>query len=193
MEEELAQKRAIRTEERQERGTGVGHFSVWILILVIVILVAIWWFWGIAKLQPTTPTPDDPGVDFTPLYDDFASYPEETWFETPENIQATLCGTPYHYRVYLSSGELYFDGRGGEGRGDEKFPPSSFSSSFPSPSLSSFSSPPSPPAGYVEYIQAAALGDGALVRDGMRNVAIKVTGAGLWGVRIVHISAPCTF
>lgn len=138
----------------------VPRWAVVVIILVIVVLVAVWWFRGIAIQQPTTPTPA--GADFQPLIDDFESYPTSTWFGTEAELQHALSCSKYRYRIMLSDGSIFYDNR----------------PKLPSEEL--FST--------VEYVQAAAIGQGAVVRDFSRNLAERVSTKSI--VRIVHVSAP---
>jgi hypothetical protein len=150
---------------------------VWVLIAVVILMVAIWWFWGIAKQQPTPASSNTQvGADFQPLVDSFNSYPEATWFGTPEELECTLYSSPYRYRILLSSGRLYYDSRDGDCKGCGYSPGGKNEA---------------PLSSSVEYAQASAVGDSALVRDGQKMVAIRVVSPeDTSNVRIIHISAP---
>lgn len=131
----------------------------WLIIVVIVAFVTIWWFYGVLTKRPAS-TPIS--ANFEPLINDFNSYPTRLWFSSNDELQFVLGNNPYRYRVMDSNGMILYDNK----------------PTLPQPEL--FST--------VEYVQGSALGQGAVIRDLYRNVAMRAVLAS--AVRIVHISAP---
>lgn len=138
---------------------GSGYIII-LLLVVLVILIAAWWWYGVYTARHTSTTET---VSFQPLLNDFNSYPYELWFSDSKYILDEALGkNPFRYRILLSNGEIFYDNRPNK----------------PSPKLYPT----------IEYVLAASLGMGEILRDNYLNLAIKVTFGSIQ--RIVHISTP---
>lgn len=138
----------------------LAGYIVILLLVILVILIAAWWWYGVyvAKNVSTTTT-----VNFQPLLNDFNSYPYALWFSDSEYVLNEALGkNPLRYRILLSNGEIFYDNRPNQ----------------PSPKLYPT----------IEYVLAASLGMGEILRDNYLNLAVKVTFGSV--ERIVHISTP---
>lgn len=143
----------------KSQSTIAGYIVIFLLVFLII-LIALWWWYGVYVARNTTTTTT---VSFQPLLNDFNSYPYELWFSDSEYVlNQSLCKNPFRYRILLSNGQIFYDNRPNE----------------PSPKLYPT----------IEYILAASLGMGEILRDNYLNLAVKVTFGSV--ERIVHISTP---
>jgi hypothetical protein len=132
---------------------------IWILVILIIVS-AVWWWYGV-YLGSNRFTAAQ--VSFQPLLNNFNSYPYILWFsDNRRYLESQLGCNPYRYRILTSDGHIFFDNRPGQ---------------------------PSPPLYTTfEYIQAVSMGQGEILRDGILNLAVKVSYGSV--ERVVHISAP---
>jgi hypothetical protein len=138
---------------------GSGYIII-LLLVILVILIAAWWWYGVYTARHTTTTET---VNFQPLLNDFNSYPYELWFiDNKYILDEALLKNPFRYRILLSNGEIFYDNRPNK----------------PSPKLYPT----------IEYVLAASLGMGEILRDNYLNLAVRVTFGSIQ--RIVHISTP---
>lgn len=136
------------------------RFLVISIIIILVIVMMVWWWYGVYIASNDFATTD---ANFQPLINDFNTYPYVLWFSDSRLVlDKNLAKNPYRYRIFTSDGKLFYDNRCDE-------PSENLTRSF-------------------EYILAASIGMGEILRDGILNLGIKVTFGSV--ERVVHISTP---
>src|SRR5690606_21045567 len=127
-------------DHHNKTSSKIGYFAIMIVIIVIVIIF-LWWYYGVYSAR--YPAPSKPDADVSRLIGEFESYPKWLWFRNnPCKFDQWLKCRPYRFVVFESNGEVVYDSR-------------QLKHQEPAEQLTRS----------VEYIRAASLTQGVVVRD----------------------------
>jgi len=147
-----------------------------VIVLLLVAVIFLWWLSDVIRrgenVSNGNKTYDSQScsASFSDMVDDFNTINECIWMTSnPRTLNDLLKNSMYHYVVIESDGKIFYDNRQNCGKHDE--------------------------CDNIDYmrlfetIMAVSIGCGFLVRDHMREVAIRVNN-NMPKYRVVHISSP---
>ena len=136
-----------------------------IIVGLIALILVIWWLMSLQQISIPRSKKNVP-VSFFDMIASFKSYPSCLWMSCSiRDFNDALKESPFHYTIIESDGTVFYDNRGK--KHDKNI------------------------IDWFEVTMAVSNGDGWLVRDGKRQLAIRVCND-LPSYRVVHISSPMT-
>lgn len=144
-----------------------------IIVIVVIILILAFWILGVYNAQ--FPGPSVPDSDFSRLIGEYRSYPKELWFrDNPCVFNKWLLCRPYRFIIYDSNSDIIYDSADHK---EWKYRPPVVENAEKLKNS-------------VEYIRAASLTQGVVLRDTCPGQTANVAELAKDGdyYRIVHIS-----